>query len=539
VFKGFANNSKSTYKDFYPTPQALIDRMLDGLDWRFIESILEPSAGKGDLADGVVEKAKQHTQFGRYKPDIECIEVNPDLQNVLKGKGYRVVHDDFLTYITFRRYDLIVMNPPFSEGDKHLLKALELQKKGGSIVCLLNAETLRNPYSNTRKELLQKLDKYDTDIEIVEGAFKGSDVERKTNVDIAIVRVYIPQSAGNSVILSHLEKAKDNVYIDEQDGQGQANIAPNDIIAAVVAQYQYEARAGCQLIQDFRAMQPVTSKEFDSDNSILKLIINEYNGDIATETAYIKELRYKYWKTLFQSEKFSGIFTSNLRSAYMEKLDELKNYEFSFYNIYQLRIDMSKQMVQGIEGAILELFEELSYKYSYYDETSRNIHYYNGWKTNKAYTINKRVIIPLSAYDSWDSSFNPGHRVESKLRDIEKVFDYLSGDISDEDDVRATLEYARKRGKTKKIPFKYFEVNFYKKGTCHITFTNHELLKKFNLFGSQSKNWLPPNYGKVRYKDMTDEEKAVVDSFEGEKAYEETFNNKDFYLCKPSVLMLT
>lgn len=32
-------------KDFYPTPQNLIDKMLDGLDWKMIHTILEPSAG--------------------------------------------------------------------------------------------------------------------------------------------------------------------------------------------------------------------------------------------------------------------------------------------------------------------------------------------------------------------------------------------------------------------------------------------------------------------------------------------------------------
>ena len=40
------------------------------------------------------------------------------------------------------------MNPPFSEGDKHLLKAINIMKNGGQIVCILNAETIKNPYSN-------------------------------------------------------------------------------------------------------------------------------------------------------------------------------------------------------------------------------------------------------------------------------------------------------------------------------------------------------------------------------------------------------
>ena len=73
-------------------------------------------------------------------------------------------------------------------------------------------------------------------------------------------------------------------------------------------------------------------------------------------------------------------------------------------------------------------------------------------------------------------------------------------------------------------------VTFYQKGTCHIEFTNLELLKKFNIFGSQRKGWLPPSYGKTAYKDMTTEEKEVVNEFEGEKEYNKVMCNTKYYL---------
>ena len=43
-------------KDFYPTPQNLIDKMLDGLDWKMIHTILEPSAGKGNIVEALKKK---------------------------------------------------------------------------------------------------------------------------------------------------------------------------------------------------------------------------------------------------------------------------------------------------------------------------------------------------------------------------------------------------------------------------------------------------------------------------------------------------
>ena len=35
--------------EFYPTPENLIEKMLSGIDWNYIHTILEPSAGKGDI----------------------------------------------------------------------------------------------------------------------------------------------------------------------------------------------------------------------------------------------------------------------------------------------------------------------------------------------------------------------------------------------------------------------------------------------------------------------------------------------------------
>jgi hypothetical protein len=199
-------------------------------------------------------------------------------------------------------------------------------------------------------------------------------------------------------------------------------------------------------------------------------------------------------------------------------------------------------MIQGVEDTILSLFDEFSNKYHWYNETSKNIHYYNGWKTNKAWKINKKVIIPLSGfYDlqySWGRFRPTDYKVVEKLADIEKVFNYLDGGITEDVDMKAVLNIAEKQLETRKIKLKYFMITFYKKGTCHIEFTNEELLHKFNLFGSQRKGWLPPTYGKVKYKDMTSEEKEVINDFEGEISYNKVINNKDYYIVKTSKLLM-
>lgn len=50
-------------KDFYPTPQNLIDKMLCDIDFSMIKSILEPSAGKGDIVEALNKKAETHNKY--------------------------------------------------------------------------------------------------------------------------------------------------------------------------------------------------------------------------------------------------------------------------------------------------------------------------------------------------------------------------------------------------------------------------------------------------------------------------------------------
>ena len=45
---------------FYPTPPELVGKMLDLVDWERVQFALEPSAGKGDIAEGIRERMKKN-----------------------------------------------------------------------------------------------------------------------------------------------------------------------------------------------------------------------------------------------------------------------------------------------------------------------------------------------------------------------------------------------------------------------------------------------------------------------------------------------
>lgn len=518
---------------FYPTPDWLIDKMLSDLDLRIMANILDPSAGKGNILDRIREKTKDY----RYsKINLYGIEIDKNLVVILKDKNYKILHNDFLTYETYMKFSAIIMNPPFSEGDKHLLKAIEIQERsGGEIICLLNAETIKNSYSNTRKDLLNKLEKYDAKIEFIEDAFV--DAERKTSVETALIKLSIPASRENSVIIDHLkqeEKYKE-VHTEASD------IVSGDFIEGIIQKYNFEIKMGVKLINEYQAIQPMLSRGFDDKTPILKLSIEgeqhrPYYDNIQNE--FIRKIRYKYWTTLFQSKEFSQLFTSDLRSQYQEKMEELQEYDFSRFNIEQIKLDMQLMLAESLQNTIYGLFDEFI-RYSYSDSYKHNIYLYNGWKTNKAYKINEsRIIIPMSAYDSWDNSFYPTkYGFRDRLRDMHKVFGYLdNGRTILEDDLDDILKKAQDNGQTKNIDCGYFTIHTYKKGTTHFEWTRPDLIKKLNIEGSRGKGWLPPSYGKP-YDFMTQDEKDVIDSFQGKEEYEKIMQDKNFYLSSASNLL--
>lgn len=521
-------------EEFYPTPVSLLDKVFEGFNWNEIKTVLEPSAGKGDIAD-YIQKVIPY----RRELDIDCIEKEDVLRKTLIGKGYRVVHDDFLTYRTQKTYDLIVMNPPFSMGATHLTKALKMQKYGGNVICILNADTIKNPYTNERKQLVTDLNKMDAQIDFLQDEFLIA--ERPTKVEIAVIKVSIPTENEESYFFSEMKKKE---YANRSHDTETYELADSDIVKAAVRQYNIEIEAGIALMREYERMKPHIMNhltECKYAQPILEIKVNGKSG--SSINGYVRCVRNKYWQALFENPVFTKGMTSNLRTNYSQRIHELIEYDFSEYNIRTVQVDIMKHMVKGIEDCIMDLFEEFTQKHAWYPECQNNIHYYTGWATNKAWIINKKVIIPLDAFRScsWKSGeFRPTYYdTIEKLSDIEKALDYLDGGRTMQHPLGSWLQDAERNGQTKNISLKYFTVTFYKKGTCHIVFKDDELLKKFNIFAARQNNWLPQDYGRKHYRNMTLEERKVIDSFEGsEENYEATLSKADYYLYNPETDVL-
>lgn len=347
----------------------------------------------------------------------------------------------------------------------------------------------------------------------------------------------IPKDAKPHFLLDDMKKATEEEKADEPESP-YMELIKGDYVGAIVDRYNYEVACGMRLIDEYRAMAPLLKShigEDPCDSPMLELRIkggSQYDKT-ASHNVYIELVRKKYWRALFQQPQFVKQLTSNLQTELYGMVDELADYDFTPYNIYTLAKQMSEQVIGGIEETIMELFDDWTRKW-HYDEHSENVHYFNGWCTNDAFAVNKKVIIPLYAFSYYDGSFR-NYEVESKIADIEKVFDFLDGGIHEGE---SAINAIRNAYSTRNIQCKYFKVTFYKKGTCHIVFTDEAVLHKFILFAARGKNWLPPCYGKKQYADMTKAEKAVIDSFEGEESYNNVMEHSDYYLENKSTQLM-
>lgn len=169
---------------YFPTPRELVEQMIDYAEIQPGHQVLEPSAGKGNIAD-IIKESEPNAE-------IDVIEINQGLRSMLEIKGYNVVSNDFTEY-DGKQYDRIIMNPPFEnfQDIDHVKHAYELLKPGGKLVAIMGAGV-----KNSRKkavEFRQWIDESGSYIEdLPEGSFKSS--ERQTGVATVMVTIEKPDT---------------------------------------------------------------------------------------------------------------------------------------------------------------------------------------------------------------------------------------------------------------------------------------------------------------------------------------------------------
>lgn len=119
--------------NFFPSPPAVVARLLELADIQPGMVVLEPSAGRGAIAFVCHEQGAL----------VDCVEfMKANVDSLMGDKRCRAVsHCDFLTMGQAPVYDRVVMNPPFmKQADiKHVTHAHKFLKPGGLLVAVMSA----------------------------------------------------------------------------------------------------------------------------------------------------------------------------------------------------------------------------------------------------------------------------------------------------------------------------------------------------------------------------------------------------------------
>lgn len=432
--------------EFYPTPEHVIHSMLSNCTFQG-KRILEPSAGKGNIVD----------YLNNHKCTVYTCERNIDLANIVSQKSHFLTHDFFeLTDEKVSHIELIVMNPPFSNADKHMIHAWNIAPEGCEIIALCNSTTIRNNFSSIRRELQSIIENYGY-TELLGNVFH--DAERTTDVCVSVVRLKKPSSASDEF----------DGYFDQQEEVEfqQDGIMPYNEIREIVNRYVTAVRM-------FDQVKELNEKINDMASLFSKSIsfgAFQRNGSSLTSIdrdTYKKELQKEAWKHVFHRMNMDKYMTKKMKADVNKFVEIQTQVPFTMGNVYKMIEVITGTHHSRMDQAIVDVFDLIT---RHYHENKYNV---EGWKTNDSYIVNKKIILPYMVSEGWDKELSITRNGNSdQIEDMTRALCYLTGTNFD------SIESLETWSRGTPEPLEFYQ-------------------KKEFTFGSYSKqfdNWFPQERG--------------------------------------------
>ena len=566
----YKKNTTDT-NQYFPTPDTLIKKMLepyldeetykanlkkdptseyagdyDCYSALYSKNILEPSAGEG----AIIKYINKSIVYNRWI-QFSCCEIDPqhretlsDYNNTRHGRTEIVGHD-FLEYKKDVIFDYILMNPPFNTGAKHFLHAFNISQ-GAEIVCLLNAETLKNAYSVDRKLILKIIEDNQGTVEYIQNSF--TDADRQSDVEIALIRV--KDKSFNpfdfNINFNTTGEKQDSINFKDPNEIMTSNIFKNNEIA-----FENAKEALKELLAARRKLSYYTEQLFSAATSAHSHLLDNDKSDIlygtdkilesATKRNYhndynevysdtVKEMRVQAWKRITDIPKISNLLSETSREHLKKTVSEQSLLPYTEQNMMNIYLAILLKIPDIRKQTIYDSFDWLT---SYHKD---NRIFPMGWKTNDSWKVNNKCILARgygwgSGRDYDTVTFDNYKRFE----DLEKACEYLSGEkcpswksitrfnryiiLSHHEkkngakceysETRTPIEELEEDGKDwllsgEKLDSRYFTIKFYKAGSIHLEFKSKELHDLFNYIACKDKKWLPPaeeKEYKTKYKD--------------------------------------
>jgi hypothetical protein len=444
---------------------------------------LEPSAGKGDIAAAIKDMQ------GHYYASVDCIEASPELAAILGDKGFPVVGHDWLDYSGVCYYDAIVMNPPFSNGDDHLLKAWDFLHDG-EIVCLLNEETVNNLCTAARQRLKSIIVQYGS-VEYLGDCFSRG--ERKTGVKV--VMVYLKKVSDDDTIDLWAHKAEEKQASDDI-GDDRNMLVVRDSLGNMQHYYDQANEHMLKAFQHLRkAALYMKANEITADSDYEKIIHLALNNVNNARAEFGRQHRRDAWMQVFTKMEFRKWLDKKQTDEFIRDIERNGNIPFTKENMKGTLENVFLQRGRLFEQSVANVFVELTRYYK------GNCNHTEGWKSNDNYKVNKKLVFPYGCTfnKGYGRYFNLYHGARIDIyNDLDRVLCVLAGKDFDDcftvykalDQKFRSLGHNVTQGFDSEAESEFFRIRFFMKGTVHLTFRDEKMWALFNATAAKGRSWL-------------------------------------------------
>ena len=399
--------------------------------------------------------------------------------------------------------DYIVMNPPFSEGAKHILHAFDIAPAGCTIVSLINDDNLNSGYYYSKNQFKEKL------IETVElygqKEYLGdvfTTAERKTHVYVSVVKLYKEGENENefkNYFFSQLDE--DTANMNQREGIMQYNIVRDLVNRYVTAVKLFDETLEAANKINEAARYP-DAGEYDYIPIKFGTMRGGYDGHAVTisHQQYKKELQKYYWRIIFKKLHMEKYATKQLREQINKFIEQQQNVPFTMGNIYRVIDIVVQTNGQRMQTAMLEAFD-LICSFSAENSTAGP-----KWKTNANYMVNRKFIVPWMC-DGYRTTYSGDHSWSMRkgkeaypnvkisynteqMEDVCKAICFITG--TNYDYVTPLRSHDGREEWGEWFHWSFFRCKAYKKGTMHFEFLDEDVWFKFNYEVAKIRGWELP-----------------------------------------------
>lgn len=443
--------------------------MLDPLDLRG-KTVLEPSAGSGNLVQECLQ---------RGAAEILAIEPEPKLRAILAAiSNSRTIGSNFLTTTAeeVSHVDMVVMNPPFSADEAHILHAWDIAPPGCEIVSLANWNTVEGYRPNSKQlQILKLIEAYGSK-ENLGACF--ADAERATKVEIGLLRLTKPGTRPGCNEFDGFFLGPDDI---EAQGEG---IIPYRRSRDIVNRYVEACRIFDEQVEAGVRLRRVLDGFFGQDLGLQVTV----DGEAVTRNRFRKDLQKKAWNHVFAEFLPEHLATSRLSKDINAFVEKQSNIPFTERNLWRMLQIVAGTQEQRVDRAIEEVIDNLT------RHSKDNRWMVEGWVTNSGYMLNQKLIFPYLAEQDWSGgtvSIKRFGRAADDIHDLFKAICFVTGQGYEQ--VKTPECGGRKLLPGDWYDWGFFTFKAFKKGTVHLKFKDKEVWAAVNRRYAKIKGQLLPD----------------------------------------------